>query len=572
MKAMNKDHLHELSFRDIEYRPMESQWSLAPLMFAGGAKIPPSAAIKLINTGKLGPILPKRAPLILKFHESLTNKIARGAAKSSVKTAIMILRQFYIWNDDNKTDPTETNILELYVAWTDHLLARLRIHRNIKLRTARDMAVAISRMIEDALEINFQPISSSRLPKKKTSSINVNNTSEKTNLQEAIAFGHMLLDISNALTIDAIEGELPVKIRLSSGTILEEWCWLAPPEKIKGLAREGKYKQTILDNRAARIADTSWRTRHPLINLRINTELFIFISQTQMNLAQAQRLQVSKFSYKSHLNGYQIRRMYKNRRAGEVEFFIYKEYRSHFERYLEWRHHYFSSGKDGLLFPFTSFNDKTPHTVNTFTRIQEKCKKLGLTYFGPRALRSIKINWLARRVNDIEVTAELAQHSVETLVKIYEKPNYQAALSEITRFHKNVENTFPASGPGKCLKADPNRVPKAPQHSPTPNCINSAGCLFCIYNLDIDELDHVWSLTSYRYLKTLELCRYRQIILREDEHPVLLTIQKLNEKLEFFEKSSFARSAWASEATARVKENKHHPKWEGFIKLLELDT
>ncbi|MFK1323996.1 site-specific integrase [Pseudomonas aeruginosa] len=567
---MTNNHLPDLSFQDIEYRPAESQWSLAPLLYRGGSSLPADKAIRLIKNEKLGPLLSERTPLVILFHEVLRNRLAKGAARGSVKTAIMLLRQFYSWNDNNKSSPTEQNVLQLYIAWTDNLLARLRISRNIKQRTARDQAVAVSRIIEEALTLDFQPINSSRLPKKKASAGSLGRTTDKVNLQEAFAFGHMLLDIANTLTIEIIEGELPVKITLRTGQVLEEWCWLAPPEKIKGLAAKGKVRENILTNRAARIADTSWRTRHPLINLRVNAELFIFISQTQMNLAQAQKLRVGKFSYKSHLDGYQVRRIYKNRRAGEVEFFIYTEYRAHFEKYLKWRSHYFGKDPDGLLFPFTSFTAAAPHTVVSFTRISDKCKKLGLTYFGPRALRSIKINWLARRSNNTELVAQLAQHSEKTLVNIYDKPNYQAALSEITLFHKNIENTLPASGPGRCSKTEPQRIPGIAHNSPTPNCINSAGCLFCIYNLDIDEMDHVWSLASYRHLKTLELSRYRQTILKEEEHPALITIQKINEKLNFFKTSSLVRSTWVSEAMDRIKEDKHHPKWEGFIKLLEL--
>ncbi|MCQ4284811.1 site-specific integrase [Stutzerimonas stutzeri] len=567
---MKNNHLPDLSFQDIEYRPTESQWSLAPLLYRGGSSLPADKAIGLIKNEKLGPLLSERTSLVILFHEVLINRLAKGAARGSVKTAIMLLRQFYSWNDNNKSSPTEQNVLQLYIAWTDNLLARLRISRNIKQRTARDQAVAVSRIIEEALTLDFQPINSSRLPKKKASAGSLGSTTDKVNLQEAFAFGHMLLDIASTLTIEIIEGELPVKIILRTGQVLEEWCWLAPPEKIKGLAAKGKVRENILTNRAARIADTSWRTRHPLINLRVNAELFIFISQTQMNLAQAQKLRVGKFSYKSHLDGYQVRRIYKNRRAGEVEFFIYKEYRAHFEKYLKWRSHYFGNDPDGLLFPFTSFTAAAPHTVVSFTRISDKCKKLGLTYFGPRALRSIKINWLARRSNNTELVAQLAQHSEKTLVNIYDKPNYQAALSEITLFHKNFENTLPAPGPGICSKSEPQGIPGIAHNSPKPNCINSAGCLFCIYNLDIDEMDHVWSLASYRHLKTLELSRYRQTILKEEEHPALITIQKLNDKLNFFRTSSLVRSTWVSEAMDRIKEDKHHPKWEGFIKLLEL--
>ena len=69
--------------------------------------------------------------------------------------------------------------------------------------------------------------------------------------------------------------------------------------------------EASLAARAAHDADRTLRTRFPIVNLRIESELLMFIAQTGMNLQQAHTLRVEQFHYTSHLDGYQVR-TYKN--------------------------------------------------------------------------------------------------------------------------------------------------------------------------------------------------------------------------------------------------------------------
>lgn len=56
----------------------------------------------------------------------------------------------------------------------------------------------------------------------------------------------------------------------------------------------------------------------------------------------------------------------------------------------------------------------------------------------------------------------------------------------------------------------------------------------------------------------------------ENDNPALLTIDRLTEKLKNFELSSAVRALWVSEAINRVEEGTFHPKWDGFIRLIEV--
>ena len=112
-----------------------------------------------------------------------------------------------------------------------------------------------------------------------------------------------------------------------------------------------------------------------------------------------------------------------------------------------------------------------------------------------------------------------------------------------------------------------------PRNAPQPDCVNAAGCLFCTQHRDIESEDHVWSLSSLRYLKSLELARYRPPSSGKRPapvHPALLVINRLTAKLHFFEESSEVRRLWVEEARARISEGDYHPAWDGFIRLAEL--
>ncbi|MBI6155043.1 site-specific integrase, partial [Serratia surfactantfaciens] len=120
---------------------------------------------------------------------------------------------------------------------------------------------------------------------------------------------------------------------------------------------------------------------------------------------------------------------------------------------------------------------------------------------------------------------------------------------------------------------EPESMVAMPKNAPRPDCINAAGCLFCIQHRDIESEDHVWSLDSLRYLKSLELARYRPPVLSQNmaaEHPALLVIERLAAKLRFFEESSEVRRLWVEESKARIREGNYHPAWDGFIRLAEL--
>ena len=324
--------------------------------------------------------------------------------------------------------------------------------------------------------------------------------------------------------------------------------------------------------RAAWEQDRTLRTRTPLVNLRIESELLMFIAQTGMNLQQAHTLRVEQFHYTSHLDGYQVR-SYKNRRNGEVLFEIYADYRVWFERYLEWRSEWFPMEPDGLLFPLVRSGGRLEEEAPQFTNLTRICREFGLPLVRPRQLRGSRINWLLRESQNPQQVAELAQHTVETLIRVYADPHPQVAMVEITRFHAQTDPSLSPPAPGRCVSAEPVPIHAMPRNAPRPDCVNAAGCLFCTQHRDIESEDHVWSLSSLRHLKSIELARYRPPSLGKQTvpaPPALLVIDRLTAKLRFFEESSDLRKFWVEESRMRIAEGDYHPAWDGFIRLAEL--
>lgn len=562
----------ELTFTNVNYGKRETPLNLSPLLYRGGAATNVRLVFDLILRGKLGKPVLERLPLIRKIHEAIQGTLTAGASRFTVKNRIQILREFYAWADITGRSLVLDSIEKAFIDWTDYLLTEHRISGHLKIVTLASKATTIAAMLDQALELTIGLYRSTRIPKRYNKKQVLGIKADKTKLDESFAFGNALLDISNALSKEVIQGGLPIQIHFRTGHVIEEWCRLRPAHKVKhlipGYGQSNSRRRTI-EARDAWIKDSSWRTRYPLINLRIQTEMLIFISQTGMNLAQVNRLKAGKCSYQSYLNGYQVRRLYKGRRQGEVEFEIFSEYRIIFERYLKWRQDIFPDDEDGLLFPDSSPQQRPLDRASYFSAIKKRCKQLNIRYVSPMELRRTRVNWLVRKSRDPSLTAEMAQHTQETLLRIYDQPHHQSAVSEISRFHASTDPAFEPPGTGTCVEVAPKPEINPPQDAPRPDCISPAGCLFCSNHRDIDDADHVWSLASYRHYKSLELTWFRPSVKSSSAYPTITTIERITDKLKAFELSSEVRALWVTEALNRVEEGDFHPKWEGFIRLIE---
>jgi hypothetical protein len=292
-----------------------------------------------------------------------------------------------------------------------------------------------------------------------------------------------------------------------------------------------------------------------------------------MNVAQAHQLKLTQFCYKSTIDGYEVRD-YKHRRQGEVLFEIFAGYKVHFERYLAWRNSVFASEPTNRVFPFVwqGATGLRPLVFRLMRRVI--CPAAGIPFVSPQKLRKTRVNWLLRQSRDPAQTAEQAQHTKETLLRVYEQPSLQIAQCEIIQFWKDndprLRGTLLSSpAPGVC-DGVPQPIPDMPAGAPKPDCSYPGGCLFCSHHRDIDSEDYVWSMASMRYLNTVILKGFQPT---EDgmnaARQVELAIEVLTVKMKWFHESNTTRQAWVKEATERIAEDDFHPHWRHVIESAE---
>lgn len=578
---MKKKRLPDFDFHNVAYGKLETHWSLLPLLYSGGAGENARLVAEKINAGAFGKPILKRLSAIRCIYDFICGELEAGRSKHTVIKSIRELRQLYSWGDRNDRPLTQKSLEADFLEWANHLRHRSEVAHEIKSNTAYSALKIVSRLIANSFDSSGgdKPVSSSSnliastgMSRTKRSRKALNAEEEQTLIANLFSFGEYLLDLSTALTTAAIRSEDPIEVTFRSGKSMK--IRTAPRSKSRAAWNQGTITSDCEPdaNGIRRLRPACDQNRYPLVNLRISAELLIFIAQTGMNLSQAAKLRAAGFSYRSHTDGYEVHRVYKNRRSGEVAFSIYREYRPIFENYLAWRRQLFPSSQsdNDYLFPFWQSPRRVSLAPPYFTSIKRRCSTLGIRYFGPQALRLLRTNWLLKNSHDTALVAELAQHSERTLTETYERPSLRTVSLEVSQFHATWEPVLLAPAPGVCAHPVPKLLASTPSDAPRPDCISPAGCLFCTHHRDIESADHVWSLASYRHLKSLELAAYGDSHQAGKPNPAATAISFISRKLEEFRKIDPSQSSWVDEALSRVAEEDFHPRWEGFIRLMEI--
>lgn len=440
----------------------------------------------------------RRREFIFAIFEVISGDLAKGGSASFARKRVKCLTRFLEFADGHCGLVTSDNANEAFVTWADYRLEETRSGA-VSANTIYGYAATIASML--ARVSNQRPTDLLRRCRVRKQRRKPNYTADhhKQNLEKTSRMGKALVRICNELTYSKVFGEIPVVLSFDGDKTIEKWC---------GFRIGGKQNSPQSTKRLEkRTADKSIVTRSPVINLRIEAEMLIFISQTSMNLEQAKNLTFGKFSYESFDDQFRVRRLYKNRKKGEVEFEIFSDYRVHFSNYIAWLRKVFPNfgSANQLVFPFVPGPGRPQRKTMKFTAVRSTLEALRTPYVSPRTLRRTRVNWLLRRSGDEALTAELAQHSKRTLVAQYEEPNHQRAIGEITRFWNTVDpcNSPPASG--GCAGETPTPEPRIPISAPEPDCTSPSGCFFCVNHRDFYTYDYVWSVTSHRHLKTIEL-------------------------------------------------------------------
>lgn len=568
----------DLSFPGVNFGPQETPWNLQAWLHRNGAAVPINKVNALVQSGSLGHPLPERIELVFQIREILLNYLQAGGRRQTVRSCLEKLKIFFTWADQYTAKKLSLSTAEeMYRHWCDDLIHRVRVKRELKEITAHSYGSRVGWVLDRILERDSALIKSTRLKKQNKAADAISPKAEKQNLEETFKFGHFLMDLADGLSVEAIWGDLPLHIPIRNGkTLIEASARLRTP---KITSPNPKYlpqmRYQLKKSEKKRIAwqnDKSFRTRYPLINLRIIAEMFMLMAQPGVNLAQVSQLRMDQWRFKPSTNGYEIR-TYKHRRWGPVVFDIYSEYRPIFERYLHWRKTIFPDDPDGLLFPLLGNNgEPTTRRLGSPARselLKRAAARAGVVYINPSTLRNTNVNWMLRRSGDPDLTADEKQHSKKTLLSNYERPSLQRTIVQTQLFWTKYDPALAAAGPGLCLGEAPTQIKDTLPTATKPDCVTPAGCFFCEHQRDVNSFDYAWSLATFRLLKTFELGPSTKAeTIGTELHPAILTIERITAKLDEFEKKDSEGSKWVKEALLRIEEERYHPAWAGQIESL----
>lgn len=556
----------------VQYTVRQSRLYVDTLLWRGAAATRTSRVLDEISSGKHGHPIEKRLELLVLIFEFLEAEAALGTKDHTIRNFFVIFRMFYVFVDRKSGDVEFSNVREWFKAWVESLYQRVRLHE-MNERVVYHQGKTVAGLLSRAMEVPFVSIAKgTRLKKPRKSKQALGAEADKQNLAVTQSFGIDLLDIVESLSFDRCMGPLPIPVRLqSTGQSHEVWCGLQPAHRVlaevDAVNRQYGSPKIIRAHRNRRSLEPTLEERYSAINMRICAEFLIFVAQTGMNKAQAMALTLGDFRYESILDGYAVRK-YKDRKKGEVEFEIYSEYRPYFERYLDFRCRAIPEGYSELLFPVFARRGDPPGATFNIENVRRFLAKLGRPFISPQSLRGTRVNWLARAVGNNALVAQMAQHDVATLERIYLKPNHQVAAIEWTAYFKGVEGSLQeAPAPGACESPTPARAEGVSEYAPEPDCRNAAGCLFCDLYRGIDSLDYAWSMFSFRTLKRLELAKYKRVGTDLQTNTPLMVIERINDILTNFASRSDTHAEWTAEAEARCQEDDYHPRWAGFILL-----
>jgi hypothetical protein len=563
-----------LTFAEVPLNPGEEPWDMRMFLYRGASAWRKDAVRAAIDTGTFGLPVAERLPLVVALYDQVAAGVAKGHSKRTLENVMTALRAFYRHVDEvGSEEPMIATAAHLFIEWMEWCAQRVASH-DMKASSQYRSGVTAGAPLALAIGRTESSLYRAARLERKSRRKALYRTIDKQNLEETFTMGHALLDICVALPETVIRGPLPIRLNFRGGQIFEEWCGYQrqSADELFQAKASGRLRISVqrVEQRRQWENDVSNRYRSSPINTRLDAELLIFIAQTGMNLTQAWKMHMGDFRYESLCDGYGVRR-YKDRRLGEVEFHIYSEYREHFDRYLKWRAVMFADAPSDRLFPYLNRKgEPATHGKRTFKEIEKRLAVAEVKLVRPQLLRQTRINWMLRRTGDPALTAEMHGHSVEVLHDEYERPHHQRAVAEATRFWRNMDPITASPGPGVCVEATPERIPESHEEAPEPDCQAPDGCLFCVHQRDLDTLDHVWSLTSLRHLKSLEMARDGLWMATPDKHPAHRVMQRITAKLAYYARSTSERAAWVEEVTLRLLEERHHPRWAGWIAMAEL--
>ncbi|WP_312550084.1 hypothetical protein [Massilia sp.] len=313
---MHDDLRHlDLTFPAIPVGEREIPLNLRRLLYKGGASIPVGQVDQAINDGLLGHVQPDRAELVRLIHEYISGVLASGARPETGRRLITNTIPFFGWADSVCASLNISEVEKTYIDWSEHLLRRFRVIKDLKQLTAYNQARVVGQVLDGVLGRAKPIVRVTKLKRPPDRKRPLSAKEDKQNLHATFAFGRLLQDICDGTPLNIIRTAPLVRIPLQQGGEIEFKLSRRPrlPEDKRPPFSVRASIRAALAYEADRSLDH--RFRREMVNLRLQAELLMFIGQTGMNLAQALVIPLRRFSYSSDINSYKVRE-YKPRRKG----------------------------------------------------------------------------------------------------------------------------------------------------------------------------------------------------------------------------------------------------------------
>ncbi len=543
----------EFQFGGVDYNDRQIPLTLTPLLYRGGAGCDMREFWGRMRRREFGSPSVHRFTLVVLLFRNLSNIVSMGGSLTTLRSRVDRLRSFYAFADSRQLEITRKNVVGIYISWVRELY-RVCVAAGEKEITIGDYGAAsgLATLLGEATSLgrdSFVKPSKLRAPKKTAKALGAKV--DRQDIKQARDFAENLIDIMRCLSSEACRSVLPVQIKFRNGIETDHYAAL------------NQYAARM-PSTADQLSDTSTSVRYPLYNLRVEAEMMIFISQTSMNLGEAAKLKMQKFKYKA-AGAFTEVCGYKGRKKGEVLFTIYNEYKPYFINYLKFRS-CIGLDKD-TVFLFGKIC-QPGHVLSTNPNPRSLIgflKRIGLSHVPASTFRRTRQNWLARKMGDPEMAAEMGQHDLKTYARYYSRPHHQTAAVEFSRYFKTLDASRASVMDGTCGGNEPRLITTAPERLDVPDCINPASCFFCENYKGIRSYDYIWSILTFAKLK-----RYEQLCNKCPTAEPNDLIARINEIQEQFSGQGAACAAWSDKAEKQVALGNHHPRWAGFFDILQV--
>ncbi|HUD40581.1 MAG TPA: hypothetical protein VMR06_01130 [Dokdonella sp.] len=544
-------------------------------MHRGGAKLSPLKSVDELARRRSGPIQKGRIELVRALHEAYLERKEAGAAQITLGSTIVAIRMFWRFCDAQDLRFRGTAFLPVQRAissFATDLVAQYRKGR-LQERTAGQIAWSALGLLAGALDLSsVQLIGRTTMPR-----VNPGTQAcahEKLDLAVVDAFLKDLRLLIASLS-DRMFGSFPIRIDLSDDKTFLYFGF--GPKPVGGVHSFKGWNAKRIEKFKLKNADISFERRQPIIQLRVQAECLRFIEATAMNLAQVLELTVGQIEYQSYSGEYELSG-FKHRAGHDIVVRISKPYRPAFDRYLEFRRKIFGSHETLPLFPFFGREGSQSKYVATrgFRSLQRIFQSVDRKFVPPSLLRFAKgqrVIRLAATGGDLAAVSSVLQNTVEVVMRSYLVGSQQMATIEFLKFLKVISERrarHQVRVGGDCKRPDkPQAIPGLSEGSPSPDCINPAGCFFCQHYRGVKSKEYLHRILSYRAFLRLRSGMSASSTVMVDE-VVIPTIERINDFVEEVAGSSERLRHESEEIVEAVDNGDYHRSWSGWIELLAI--